>query len=210
VDGADIVCTLTASREPLLRSEWVKAGAHINAVGACTPTMRELDSELVARARLVADSKESCLQEPGDITVPLKEGRIDASHCVATLGQLLAREKRRAEGAAAESAAGGAAGGAAEGAAGGAGEGKAGAGEGKASTGGSAAEEGEAEEVDSEAEDVEARRGAEDVTLFESLGLAIEDLVAALEIYRRLGGGQDGAGVGGGACVDVDLNGVGH
>ena len=196
------MCTLTASREPLLRSKWVKAGAHINAVGACTPTMRELDTELVVRARLVADSKESCLQEPGDITVPLKEGRIDASHCVATLGQLLVREKRRAEGAAAESAAEGKAG-----------AGKAGAGEGKASTGGSAAEEGEAEEaeeVESEAEEVEARRGAEDVTLFESLGLAIEDLVAALEIYRRLGGGQDGAGVVEGACVDVDLNGVGH
>ena len=50
VAGADLICTVTTATEPVVRGEWVGPGAHINAVGAYTPTTRELDSALVARA----------------------------------------------------------------------------------------------------------------------------------------------------------------
>ncbi|MGH7151462.1 MAG: ornithine cyclodeaminase family protein, partial [Planctomycetota bacterium] len=52
VDGADLVVTATSAREPVLQGEWLAAGAHVNAVGACRPDWRELDSAAVARARL--------------------------------------------------------------------------------------------------------------------------------------------------------------
>lgn len=50
VRDADIICTLTPSPTPVLESSWVKPGAHINAVGACSATARELSSDLVAAA----------------------------------------------------------------------------------------------------------------------------------------------------------------
>lgn len=61
VGNADIIYTTTFSSEPLLKSEWVKAGTHITAVGACGPEMQELDKELLKRANILAvDSKEAC------------------------------------------------------------------------------------------------------------------------------------------------------
>jgi hypothetical protein len=80
VAEADIICTVTAASEPVLLGKYVRAGAHVNAVGACTPRMRELDAELVVRARLFADRRESCLREPGDIVAPLREGLINEDH----------------------------------------------------------------------------------------------------------------------------------
>lgn len=67
VRGADVVCTVTASAEPVLRGEWLKPGAHVNAVGACRPTHRELDEAAVRRARLFVDSREAARVEAGDI-----------------------------------------------------------------------------------------------------------------------------------------------
>ncbi len=89
VSGARIICTLTPSKEPILRSEWVEAGAHINAVGACTPDAREMDSALVARARVFTDSRESLLAEAGDFLIPLAEGAIGRDHLRAELGDVL-------------------------------------------------------------------------------------------------------------------------
>ena len=61
VRGADLICTVTASREPVLSGPWISAGAHINAVGAALPTARELDSAAVARSLLYVDRRESAL-----------------------------------------------------------------------------------------------------------------------------------------------------
>jgi len=61
VAGADIIVTATSSAEPVLRRDWIAAGAHINAVGACLPAARELDSAIIADAALFADSRESLL-----------------------------------------------------------------------------------------------------------------------------------------------------
>ena len=87
--GADVVCTVTASRDPVLRGEWLRPGAHVNAVGASIPAARELDTAAVRGARLFVDRRESALNEAGDILIPMREGAIAADHIVAELGEVL-------------------------------------------------------------------------------------------------------------------------
>lgn len=89
VDGADIICTLTPSSTPVLEGDWVKPGAHINAVGACQRQVRELDSALAARGVFYCDSVESVLAESGDFLIPLAEGLYGEDHLRGTVGQLL-------------------------------------------------------------------------------------------------------------------------
>ncbi|XP_030740233.1 ketimine reductase mu-crystallin [Echinops telfairi] len=67
VTGADVIITVTMATEPILFGEWVKEGAHINAIGASRPDWRELDNELMNRAVLYVDSKEAALKESGDV-----------------------------------------------------------------------------------------------------------------------------------------------
>ncbi|XP_054436891.1 ketimine reductase mu-crystallin [Pteronotus mesoamericanus] len=67
VTGADVIITATMATEPILFGEWVKAGAHINAIGASRPDWRELDDQLMKQAMLYVDSREAALRESGDI-----------------------------------------------------------------------------------------------------------------------------------------------
>jgi ornithine cyclodeaminase/alanine dehydrogenase-like protein (mu-crystallin family) len=67
VRGADVIVTATSGREPLLRGCWLKPGAHVNAVGACLPTWRELDDEAMLGGVLIVDSREAALRESGDV-----------------------------------------------------------------------------------------------------------------------------------------------
>ena len=53
VSGADVVVTVTSSRQPVVEGAWLKAGAHVNAVGSCRPDWRELDDEAMGNAVLV-------------------------------------------------------------------------------------------------------------------------------------------------------------
>ena len=124
VDGAAIVCTTTASREPVLRGAWLAPGAHVNAVGASVATARELDTEAVRRARLYVDRRESALAEAGDFLVPRREGAIADDHIVGELGDVLLGR-------------------------------------------------------------VPGRRAAAEVTLFKSLGLAVEDVAAARHVHAK-------------------------
>ncbi len=73
---ADIVSCATLSSEPLVRGEWLKAGTHVDLVGAFTPKMRESDDGTVRRARLYVDTRASGLKEAGDIAGPLAHGII--------------------------------------------------------------------------------------------------------------------------------------
>jgi ornithine cyclodeaminase/alanine dehydrogenase-like protein (mu-crystallin family) len=74
VRGADIIVTATNSRVPVLEADWVKPGAHINAVGSNQAKRRELPGELVQRADLIAvDSLEQARQESGDLLMALEE-----------------------------------------------------------------------------------------------------------------------------------------
>lgn len=123
VAGADIVCTCTSAREPILHGAWLEPGMHVNAVGSSVRTSRELDSDAVAMSRLFVDRRESTLNEAGDFLFAKAERRIADDHIVAEIGELLL--------------------------------GTAG------------------------------RGNDEEITLFKSLGLAVEDLAAAAYVYDR-------------------------
>jgi thiomorpholine-carboxylate dehydrogenase len=66
VRDADVVVTATSSTTPVLQGEWLKRGAHVNAVGACRPDWRELDDAVMANVVLV-DSRAGALKESGDV-----------------------------------------------------------------------------------------------------------------------------------------------
>lgn len=124
VKGADLICTATSSREPVLKGEWVSPGAHINAVGASVPTARELDTALVKKARLFVDRRESALNEAGEFLIAKSEGAIGDDHIRGEIGEVLLGK-------------------------------------------------------------VAGRRSPSEITLFKSLGLAIEDLASVDRIYSR-------------------------
>ncbi len=89
VSGADVVCTITASRTPVLEGRWLAPGTHVNAVGASLRDARELDSEAIVKSRLYADRRESVLAESGDFLIPLAEGVITPQHLIAELGEVV-------------------------------------------------------------------------------------------------------------------------
>jgi ornithine cyclodeaminase len=145
VEGADLICTVTSSREPVLEGAWITEGAHINAVGAALPTARELDSEAVRRSRLFTDRRESLTNEAGEFLIPRREGVIGDDHVVGELAELLTGV-------------------------------------------------------------VEGRRAPEDITLFKSLGLAIEDVASARHIYEKAVAGGTGIWVSLGGLRDESEN----
>lgn len=67
VTDADVIITVTMATQPILFGEWVKPGAHINAIGASRPDWRELDDKLMKQAVLYVDSREAALKESGDV-----------------------------------------------------------------------------------------------------------------------------------------------
>jgi len=67
VRGADVIVTATSSQHPVLHGEWLKPGAHVNAVGACLPNWRELDDAAMRGSILIVDSREAALRESGDV-----------------------------------------------------------------------------------------------------------------------------------------------
>jgi len=89
VAGADLICTATSATEPVLCGEWLSAGVHINAVGACFPAARELDGPAVARARLFVDRRESAINEAGDFLIARREGHVTDEHLLGELGEIL-------------------------------------------------------------------------------------------------------------------------
>jgi ornithine cyclodeaminase/alanine dehydrogenase-like protein (mu-crystallin family) len=89
VAEADLVCTCTTSTEPVLEGRLLRPGAHVNAVGAYTPAMRELDDEAVRRARVVVETREVAMAEAGDLLIPMAEGIVGSEHVVADLAELV-------------------------------------------------------------------------------------------------------------------------
>ena len=88
---ADVICTVTSSREPVLRSEWVRPGTHINLVGSSYLGPVEVDSALVVRARYIADYKPGVLAQAAELAVAREADLVDDSHVVAEIGEVLAR-----------------------------------------------------------------------------------------------------------------------
>lgn len=95
VKDADIICTVTASSTPVITDSMiVKPGVHINAVGAHSPTKREIDGPLMKRASVWADLKASSLSEGGDFLIPLREGLYGEDHLQGELSDLVSGAKK--------------------------------------------------------------------------------------------------------------------
>jgi thiomorpholine-carboxylate dehydrogenase len=67
VRGADVIVTVTSSKTPVLKGDWLKPGCHVNAIGACRPDWRELDDEAMQKNVVFVDSREGATKESGDI-----------------------------------------------------------------------------------------------------------------------------------------------
>ncbi len=124
VEGADLICTVSAATEPVVEGAWVAPGAHINAVGACTARTRELDGAAMARARVITDCRESAEYEAGNLILAQREGAIADDHLCGELGDVVRGQ-------------------------------------------------------------LEGRTSDDEVTLFQSLGVGVEDLAAGYYVYQQ-------------------------
>ena len=101
VRGSDVVCTLTPSRDPLIRGEWFEPGLHINAVGAPPrPDHREIDTEGLLRSTVVVDDLGAATTRSGEICIPIAEGAFRADDIDAELGEVVLHKRpgrRRAD-----------------------------------------------------------------------------------------------------------------
>ena len=89
-ERADVICTVTSSREPVVLNDWVKPGTHLNLVGSSYLGPVEVDSALVVRARYIADYKPGVLAQAAELAVARDAGLVDDSHVVAEIGEVLA------------------------------------------------------------------------------------------------------------------------
>ena len=94
---ANLICTCTSSGVPVFDGRLLNGGTHINAVGAFTPSTRELDTETVRRARVIIDAESAAGREAGDILIPIAEGSIDVSHVKGTLTEVVSGKIRGRE-----------------------------------------------------------------------------------------------------------------
>ena len=92
VANADIVCTLTAASEPILKGAWIHPGTHVNVVGSGTAGPAEVDNDLVVRSRFIADSRASVLAQGAEFLRARSAGLIGDKHIAAEIGQVLAGE----------------------------------------------------------------------------------------------------------------------
>ncbi|RUS60163.1 ornithine cyclodeaminase [Pseudorhodobacter sp. E13] len=74
--AADIICTATMSKEPLIMGEWLQPGQHLDLIGAYRPDMREVDDAAMARARVFVDARATTLHHIGELMKPLASGAI--------------------------------------------------------------------------------------------------------------------------------------
>ncbi|MEZ5333832.1 MAG: alanine dehydrogenase [Methanolobus sp.] len=123
VCDCDILVTTTPVREPIVKSEWVQEGTHINAIGADAMGKQELESSLLNRAKVVVDDIVQA-SHSGEINVPLSKGDFSQNNIHAELGEVVADVKK-------------------------------------------------------------GRESDEDITIFDSTGLAVQDLVTANMVYEK-------------------------
>ena len=86
---ADIICTLTASPEPILLGAWPKPGQHVNLVGSSLRSPREADDEVVARGYLIADQREHALAQAGEFCHAIEAGKVGQDHLKGEIGEVL-------------------------------------------------------------------------------------------------------------------------
>lgn len=93
VDGAEIICTVTKSREPILNGAWLAPGAHLNVVGSSVAAAAEIDTEAVVRSRFFVDYRSSAITEGGEYLRALRAGAITPEHIRAEIGEVAKRSK---------------------------------------------------------------------------------------------------------------------
>jgi len=86
IAGADIICTTTKAREPILQGDWLTPGTHLNVVGSSIAAAAEIDTPAVVKARFFVDRRESTIHEGGEYLRALKSGAIAADHILAEIG----------------------------------------------------------------------------------------------------------------------------
>jgi ornithine cyclodeaminase/alanine dehydrogenase-like protein (mu-crystallin family) len=89
VRGADLVVLATSSASPVVQGSWIDAGAHVMAVGACRPTEREMDPNLIALSRFFVDSRAAARVESGDVVLGIRDGAFDETHIAGEIGEVL-------------------------------------------------------------------------------------------------------------------------
>jgi ornithine cyclodeaminase/alanine dehydrogenase len=87
--NADVVALATTAAKPIVKAEWWKKGAHINAIGSHAPGVRELDTATVVKSKVICDQKAACLAEAGDIQIPIEEGAYSADKIHGDLGAVI-------------------------------------------------------------------------------------------------------------------------
>ena len=90
--GADIVCTSTPVRSPVVKREWIRPGTHINAMGADAPGKQELDARILTDGRVFIDDTEQATHS-GEVNVPLHDGLLKEEQLAGTLGEVVAGKK---------------------------------------------------------------------------------------------------------------------
>jgi ornithine cyclodeaminase len=88
VTGADIICTVTKAREPILLGEWIEPGAHLNVVGSSISTTAEIDTPAVVKSRFFVDYRSSTITEGGEYLRALRSGAITPEHILAEIGEV--------------------------------------------------------------------------------------------------------------------------
>ncbi|ASV66669.1 ornithine cyclodeaminase family protein [Cytobacillus kochii] len=88
VENSDIIITVTSSKVPLIKHQWIQKGTHISCIGADMAGKQEIDSEIMSKASIFVDDKEHCVQV-GEIELPLKQGVISESNIVGEIGDLI-------------------------------------------------------------------------------------------------------------------------
>jgi ornithine cyclodeaminase/alanine dehydrogenase-like protein (mu-crystallin family) len=88
VAGADIICTLTKAREPILLGDWIARGAHLNVVGSSIAAAAEIDTAAVVQSRFFVDCRNSTVNEGGEYLRALRCGAISAAHIAAEIGEV--------------------------------------------------------------------------------------------------------------------------
>jgi alanine dehydrogenase len=93
VTDSDMISVTASTKAPVFEGKWLDKGMHVTSIGSHGPQVQEIDSDTVARAKVVVDSKDAILAEGGDILIPISEGVITEDHIYAELGDLVTEAK---------------------------------------------------------------------------------------------------------------------
>ena len=90
VKGADIICTTTSAKDPVLFGADLKAGQHINLVGAAIPSSAEVDSDAVNLSRFVVDYRPAAMAAAGELLNAINDGTVTEAHIAGEIGEVAA------------------------------------------------------------------------------------------------------------------------